>query len=158
MLTVYVALLAGVGCATKTAPEVAPTAPAPTEASGAPEDPIVAGPRNVIESPPPPIHPDIPGQGPEVAWLVAVRKALSERYDTCMDGIVVEDGADTALVAATIGRDGAVMAVEVTRSSGRDAVDQCAVHAVRRAELPPPPPEVGDPGSPVRTPDLAFVP
>ena len=127
------------------------------EAKASPET-IVAGPRNIVETPPPPIDPDIPGQGNTVAYLLVIRKAVMPTFQTCLSPLNVPQDTRPALVLATVRADGAVLVADLKQASGHDGVDACALEAVRTAVLQPPPADSLNEEGVLLTPELAFLP
>ncbi len=116
---------------------------------------VVAGPRKVLEAPPAP-DPDVPGKGPAVAYHVALRKAFMPAFRSCIDGLSASAARD-ALLSLRVDEGGELVRMTLVRPSGSRDFDDCAVAAIRSAELPPPPPPLLDDARQYATPPLAFV-
>ncbi len=143
------------------AAQLAPQAPAEVEPE---EEGPIAGPRNLVEQAPPQLDPDLPGRGPLVAYMGAVRTEVMPPFRSCWAQASSAPAQQPALLSALIAPDGEVVDVTLARVSGSGALDACALEAFGEATLPPPPAEilnatlVGTDTPALSTPGMAFVP
>ena len=157
MRLTWLALVA-LACAKSTPPEAA-VAPSPDKESSRPSsDGIVAGPRNIVETPPPPTDPDIPGQGPKVAYMMAIRTAMMSPFQACIEPLDLPKDGAPVLVNARIDASGAVVVSQVRKASGNESLDKCALEAANTAVLAAPPAELLNEDGVVVTSDIAFLP
>jgi len=70
------------------------------------------------------------------AWTVAARQAILQRLQIPAGSGHPSSGSYTARLSARIGRDGSVTQVEIGQSSGYADLDQAAVAAFRRGNVP----------------------
>lgn len=93
------------------------------------------------------------GSGPLPVYTDDLRETVSPRITDC-----AEDSPSpraSAWVVATIARDGALLDLQLRRSSGSSRFDTCVVDAFRGVDLPAPPGELVEQGRLV-TPKLSF--
>ena len=142
------------GCAKAIAPAPAPDPEAPSEPSSRE---IVAGPRNIIEEEVPEVSPDVPGQGPRVAYLIALRKSLRGVFYRCIANTDATAEQRPALVKLRIDPEGQLLGSDLSHSSGHPGLDECALIATRNSALPKPPATLLNGDGHLETPDVAFL-
>lgn len=150
-------------------PTADPPAPRaqPTPPGDDPDEGPIAGPRNIVEQAPPTLDPDLPGRGPMVAYMGAIRTVVMASFRDCWIGTSGPPPRRPALVGALLDADGTVVDLTLSQDSGSVELDTCALEAFGSATLPPPPEVLlsttGADGQPIRTSslrtsDMAFVP
>lgn len=121
------------------------------------QEPIVAGPRVVLD------QPEGAGESGEglsigkdevVAYVQEVRVAVMPRFRTCVAD--AGDADDPTLVELIVERSGKTRDVVVSRSSGNPAVDDCARKVMAETSLPPPPASRLDANGVLELPTFAF--
>ncbi|HHO52648.1 MAG TPA: hypothetical protein ENK18_17700 [Deltaproteobacteria bacterium] len=127
----------------------------------------IAGPRNIVEQALPVLDPELPGRGPRIAYMGAIRTRVMASFRACWAEASGPPAQRPALVSALLDAEGTVMELSLSQASGSAALDTCALEAFSAASLPAPPEALltspGPDGQPVRasslrTSDLAFVP
>jgi outer membrane biosynthesis protein TonB len=137
------------GCP-RPAPPPAPE-PLPADVPVPRTDGVVAGPRYLVEAPPPPeVPPTVPGQGVLSPYLSVVRRDLADRMRAC----TTSPSGGGAMLKLSLAADGAVSSTLLARSSGDAAWDTCLLESVAGGGFEPPPVELIEAG--VFATDLVF--
>lgn len=130
-------LLLLVGCPKAPAvptPEALP-ADVPIPREGGP----AAGPRYVVDAPPPPqVAADVPGQGAIGPYMSLLRRDLADRMSACTSA----PSGGGAMLRLVLAYDGAPTTVTLVRSSGDAAWDACLLASVGQGAFEVPPPEL----------------